>query len=146
MSAYVECKTNFDDRDTLVSALQTLGWTPEQIQVHETAQNLHGYTGGLREQTAEIIIDRKHLVGASNDLGFKRQADGTWKMIISEFDVRRLPSKFPTAVPGTSFQSIITQAYAMTRMETNAKGRRLRVKKPEKVRWGEPIKMTIGAY
>jgi len=144
MSAYLECKTNFDDQETLVAALQTLGWAPGQIQVHSTAQNLHGYTGSERKQTAEVIIDRKHLVGASNDLGFKRQSDGSWKMIISEFDVRRLPSKFPNAVPGTSFQSIITQAYAMTKMEANAKGRRLRVKKPETVRWGEPIKMTIG--
>lgn len=144
MSAYVECQTNFDDQETLVGALKTLGWTSDQIQVHASAQPLHGYTGRARKNTAEVVIGRKHLVGASNDLGFKKQPDGTWKMIISDYDVRQLPRKFPTAVAGTSFQAIMTQAYAMTKMEKNAKSRRMRVKKPDKVRWGEPIKMRIG--
>lgn len=144
MSAYLECATKFEDQEMLVEALQELGWSRDQIQVFKEAKALKGYEGRMRKQHAELIIDRKHLVGASNDLGFKRQPDGTWKMIISEYDVRSLPHKFQhCAKPGTSFQTMLTQAYGMKQVERNAKSRRMHVKKPDKVRWGEPVKMRV---
>ncbi len=55
-------------------------------QVSEKAQQLEGYHGDKRKQTAEIIIPRKQVGGASNDVGFKRNADGTFTAIISDYD------------------------------------------------------------
>ena len=35
---------------------------------------------------ANIIIRRQHVGGASNDVGFLKKADGSYELIISEFD------------------------------------------------------------
>ena len=48
-----------------------------------------GVGGDRREQTAEVIIRKKHIGWASNDIGFRRQPDGTFEAIISEFDRRK---------------------------------------------------------
>lgn len=40
----------------------------------------------MRQQKAEIIIRRKSIGSASNDIGFKQQEDGTFSAIISDFD------------------------------------------------------------
>jgi hypothetical protein len=42
---------------------------------------LHG-----REVRAEIVVRREHLWHAANDIGFARQADGTYLAYISEYD------------------------------------------------------------
>jgi len=65
-----------------------MGFTAEQVQVHKEAIHLHGYTGDKRQQTAEIVIPRRFVGGAANDIGFKLQEDGTYEAIISEYDRR----------------------------------------------------------
>jgi len=86
MSEFVECKTKFKDRKALVEGLMALGFAESEIEVHEEAQNLYGYHGDKREQKANIIIRRKNVGGSSNDIGFAKQADGTYEAIISAFD------------------------------------------------------------
>lgn len=87
MSAYMEQETSFQDADVLCATLKELGIT--EIQRHESAKHLEGYHGDKRPETAEIIIPR-HAVGtASNDIGFKRGADGNYTAIISQFDQSR---------------------------------------------------------
>ncbi len=83
MSAYNEIETQFSDEGCLVEALKEMGYQP---QVNTKAQKLEGYHGDKREQTAEIIIPRRQVGGASNDVGFKKNADGTYTAIISDFD------------------------------------------------------------
>lgn len=83
MSAYNEIQTQFSDQGCLVEALKEMGYHP---QVNEKAQNLEGFHGDKRQQTAEIIIPRKQVGGASNDVGFKKNADGTYTAIISDYD------------------------------------------------------------
>lgn len=56
------------------------------IEVHETPQNLYGYHGDMRQEKAHIIIRRKYVGGASNDIGFVRNPDGTYSSIVSEYD------------------------------------------------------------
>jgi hypothetical protein len=41
----------------------------------------------VRPQTAEIIVRRRFIGEASNDIGFKPNVDGTFDAIISEFDL-----------------------------------------------------------
>lgn len=84
MSAYSERQTQYKDVELLVSALKACGIT--EVLVHKTPQRLEGYHGDLREQTADIIIPRRAVGHASNDIGFKLQPDGTYKAIISDYD------------------------------------------------------------
>lgn len=91
MSAYSENRTSFKNVDDIISALIDCGYPREAIEVHETAQHLYGYHGDKRADTAEIIIRRANVNrymsgGASNDLGFKKQPDGTYAAIISDYD------------------------------------------------------------
>ncbi len=71
-----------DDKDCLVKALEEMGYTPV---VSEEAKNLYGYQNDKREQKAHVIIPRKQVGGASNDVGFEN-VEGKWKMHLSEYD------------------------------------------------------------
>jgi hypothetical protein len=84
MSKYNQVETLYKDRDCLVEALGDMGYT--DVEVHEVAQNLVGYHGDLRQQKANVIVRRKHISRAANDLGFVQQKDGTFAMIVSDFD------------------------------------------------------------
>ena len=61
-------------------------WNPEHIEVHDKAQNLYGYKNDRREQTANVIIRRKHINSSSNDIGFALNKEGRYGAIISEYD------------------------------------------------------------
>ena len=84
MSHFTCIKTQIKNQDALVKALADIGF--KEVEVHETAQHLYGYQGDIREQTAEVVIRRKYIGSASNDIGFKRQEDGQFEAIISEYD------------------------------------------------------------
>uniref|UniRef100_B8HWI7 DUF1257 domain-containing protein n=1 Tax=Cyanothece sp. (strain PCC 7425 / ATCC 29141) TaxID=395961 RepID=B8HWI7_CYAP4 len=87
MSHFTSIKTQIKDISALVKALADVGFN--QVEVHEVAQHLYGYQGDRRSQTAEVIIRRTFIGTASNDIGFKRQPDGTFQAIISEYDQHR---------------------------------------------------------
>ena len=74
------------DRRLLLAALADLGY-PE-VEEGE-ALPLYGYEGDRRPETAEIVVRRKHLGSASNDLGFARTPAG-YVPIVSEYDLRVL--------------------------------------------------------
>ena len=86
MSHYTECKTSFKSKTMLVKALIEVGFRENQIELHEEAVNLYGYQGDMRKQKANVVIRRQNVGTASNDIGFARQADGTYKAMISEYD------------------------------------------------------------
>src|SRR5579871_9544 len=87
MSAYGSYETQFKDGDVLCESLREMGFS--EVLHHKTAQHLEGYHGDKRAQTAEIIVPRRVVGSASNDIGFKRQADGSYAAIISEYDSSR---------------------------------------------------------
>jgi hypothetical protein len=84
MSHFTCIKTQIKNADALVKALADVGF--HQVEVHENAQHLYGYQGDVRSQTAEVIVRRQYIGVASNDIGFKRQDDGNFEAIISEYD------------------------------------------------------------
>ena len=84
MSHFTCIQTQIKNQDALLKALVDVGF--KEVEVHETAQHLYGYQGDLRSQTAEVIIRRQYIGSASNDIGFKRQKDGQFEAIISEYD------------------------------------------------------------
>src|SRR5690349_919323 len=87
MSHFTTVQTQFTSPEALIKALDDTGY--KEVELHQEAQALYGYRGDKRSQTAEIIIRRKYVGQASNDLGFKRQEDGSYKAIISEYDRSR---------------------------------------------------------
>ncbi|WP_282693613.1 DUF1257 domain-containing protein [Streptomyces sp. CC208A] len=87
MSHYTRVRTTLRDRKTLVRALRKLGFA--HVESHDAPQPLYGYQGDRRSQTAEVIIRRKHVGSASNDIGFALTPDGSFQAVVSEYDRRR---------------------------------------------------------
>jgi hypothetical protein len=76
----------FKDRRLLLAALADLGYT--EVEEGE-ALALFGYQGDQRPETAQIVVRRRHLGVASNDLGFAPTTRG-YVPILSEYDQRVL--------------------------------------------------------
>ncbi len=76
------------DRRLLLAALADLGYT--EVEEGE-ALPLYGYQGDRRPETAELVVRRRNLGSASNDVGFARTPAG-YVPIVSEY-VRFVPSK-----------------------------------------------------
>lgn len=91
MSHYSSLKTKVKRRSALIKALQQIdnGRWKNCVEIHNEPMNLYGYSGDIRPQKAEVIIRRKDVGQAANDIGFAQQKDGTYEAIISEFDSNR---------------------------------------------------------
>jgi hypothetical protein len=84
---------------------------------------LYGYQGDRRPQTADIVVRRKFISSASNDLGFRWVGDH-FDAIISEYDVRLL---------GKDFTARLTRAYAYHKVKKEADRRGLAVVEEERL-------------
>jgi hypothetical protein len=76
----------FKDRRLLLAALADLGYA--DVEEGE-ALPLYGYQDDRRSETAELVVCRRHLGSASNDVGFGRTPAG-YVPIVSEYDQRTL--------------------------------------------------------
>lgn len=85
MSEYIVVNSEYTDPDCIKAALKEMGY---EFEDHKEAQNLYGYRGDLRKQKANIIVRKKHVGSAANDVGFNRKANGKYELIISEYDKR----------------------------------------------------------
>jgi len=83
MSKYEELRTVLFDERFLVEGLRELGYNPE---VSREGLSLYGYLGDERPEKAHIVIRRRQLDSASNDIGFARDASGVYRALISEYD------------------------------------------------------------
>jgi hypothetical protein len=92
MSHFTVLNTQIIETDSLVKALTDMNF--KNVEDHETAQHLYGYQGDLRQQTAEVIIRRQYIDRASNDIGFKRNKNGAFDAIISDYDRRKYSQKW----------------------------------------------------
>ena len=76
----------FKDRNLLLAALAEIGFA----DVEEGDRlPLYGYQGDRRPETAEIVVRRRLIGHASNDLGFALTPSG-YVPVISEYDERTL--------------------------------------------------------
>lgn len=83
MSKFYTQEVEFTDKECLVKAIKEINKHP---LVGEDLP-LYGYRGDMRKEKADIVIERKELIGGSNDLGFKfNKTKGKFDMIISEYD------------------------------------------------------------
>lgn len=83
MSKYEEMRTVLSHEGYLVEALKQMGYAPE-VCTEGTA--LFGYMGDERPERAHIVIRRRQLDSASNDIGFRRDENGVYQAIISGYD------------------------------------------------------------
>lgn len=83
MSEYVVTETQYKDQDCLVQALKDVGY--REVEVGERLR-LYGYRGDVRQETAEVVVRRKHVGASANDIGFARGGDGRFQEITSRFD------------------------------------------------------------
>lgn len=93
MSEYHSQTTNFKDEDALVQSLVACGYKREDIEVHKDAVQLIDFQGRPTKyldksgDKANVIIRRHNIgYGSANDLGFKKNADGTYDAIVSQYD------------------------------------------------------------
>ena len=88
-------ETAFKDRDYLVQALAECGYT--EVEEGE-ALSLYDYLGDKRPETAQIVVRRRFIGSASNDLGFQKTENG-YIPVISEYDQRTMmQGKFLTTL------------------------------------------------
>ncbi len=83
MSEFHILSIDITDQKNLVKTLEEMGYKPK---IHKEAQSLHGYQGDVRKQKAHVIIPRKQVGSASNDIGFELK-DSKYIMHISEYDI-----------------------------------------------------------
>jgi hypothetical protein len=83
MSKYGTLETEIKEQKFLIAALAELGYHPE---VHPGGAPLIGYEGHERPERAHIIVRRRELDSASNDIGFAKTADGRYGAQLSEYD------------------------------------------------------------
>jgi hypothetical protein len=83
MSKYGTLETEIKEQKYLIAALAEMGYHPE---VHLDGAPLIGYEGHTRTERAHVIIRRRELDSASNDIGFAKAADGRYAAQVSEYD------------------------------------------------------------
>lgn len=105
MSHFTEISVDFLQKNEacLVSALEEQ-FGKGNIEVHEKGSALFGFQGDNRAQRGptssdyappcHLIIRRKHVGGASNDVGYRRTEDGKYVAYISDYDKS---ANFPAA-------------------------------------------------
>lgn len=81
MSQFATIRTRIKDKAILLKCLKDLGYPYEE----GNNLSLYGYMGDTRSETADIVIRRKHIGSASNDIGFKK-VGSYYNLIISNFD------------------------------------------------------------
>ena len=97
MSHYADIEVDFDQKNEkeLVAALEEQ-FGEGTVEVHEKGAPLMGWHGDDRSKLdhknrnwappCELIIRRKNVGSASNDLGFQRVENGKYKAWVSDYD------------------------------------------------------------
>ena len=89
MSEYLVCDTEMKNLEVILETLEELGFPGDMVVVHDEPVNLEGYQGDKRKQKAHVVIARRHIGGAANDIGFERQVDGSYKAWVSQNERNR---------------------------------------------------------
>lgn len=110
MSHYTRVKTKIVDRDFLVKALAKVGFG--NVEVHNDAAQLVGYEGNLRRQRAEVIIRKRYVGSMSNDIGFKQNQDGSYSLIVSEYDAPQYDDEWLKKLTRIYAEEVVTDRLA----------------------------------
>jgi len=84
MSHYTKIETRLTSLPHLLKALNDLGFN--QVESYGSPVKLEGAESFWIDETAEVVIRKEHLKARKNDMGFKRQSDGSYVAVISSYD------------------------------------------------------------
>lgn len=88
MSKYKLIGTQIKKKEYICAALDDMG-IPYEVAPEGEELPLYGYRGDRRSQTGAIVVRRKHISSASNDLGWSFDAEtGAYRVYQSEYDLR----------------------------------------------------------
>ena len=112
MSHYtlIHTEVRREHMDCLLKALTEIDtrtgktWPWDAIQIHAKPVQLEGYQGDRREQRAHIVIPRKYVGPAANDIGIEWR-DGLAVLHVSEYDA--------ATYYGAEWQGRLAQRYAV---------------------------------
>lgn len=90
MSHNLDIKTQITDKVALCRALERMGFK-NRYEVHDKAQTLNNWRGYAQDVRAEIIIRKRELSPISNDFGFSKQEDGSYKIIVDTGYIKNQP-------------------------------------------------------
>jgi hypothetical protein len=107
MSKYATLETQYKDRECLVQALADMGYNT--VEIHDEAQNLIGYHNDLRPEKANVIVRRKYVGHAANDIGFVKGENGNYRAIISEFDSGKHNTKWLDGLKKNYTERVVTK-------------------------------------
>lgn len=97
MSHFTEIRVNFSQKceAELVAALEEQ-FGKGHVEIHPEGSALFGYQGDNRSKLpvgssnyappCHLIIRKQHVGGASNDVGYRKNEDGTYSAYISQYD------------------------------------------------------------
>lgn len=107
MSQTFVCKSQIKDTDLLKSSLVDIGVPLSAIVQTEAQQKLVGYHGN---QMVDILIS-KDAIGTSHDVGFRRNSEGMYDILVYDYDVQsKIGKKITPTVDGGSGE--LMQHYA----------------------------------
>jgi hypothetical protein len=128
-NVYADVPFKIQHLDCLVRALQeskhprTGESFAKCVERHADALPLEGYMGDKRTERAHVVIPRRHLKYAANDIGFFCEADGTVRAIVSDNEqgyygkgsawLRRVTDLYHAAVA----EKTIPRGFRVTRTE-----------------------------
>ncbi len=86
MSAYSEFPVHeFKDKELLTAALKAMGYVPTcDAQLSDYWNEYWG-----KAPMVDLLIPKSQLVGTYDDIGFKRNADGSYSAVIGDMDRRK---------------------------------------------------------
>lgn len=82
MARYRKIQTGVKSERDLARALAEMGL--KNVEVHAEAQPLDDWIGRPTEVLANVIVRRKQLGASSDDIGFARNANGTFDLVLSD--------------------------------------------------------------
>lgn len=92
MARYRNIQTGVRSEAELARALTQMGL--KHIEVHADAQPLHDWIGRPTDVLANVIVRRKELGASSDDLGFVRNANGTFDLLASDIHLFKFDRKW----------------------------------------------------
>lgn len=95
ISHFTEVRTVYKDQKALVEALEH-AFGKGTVEVNAEGAPLFGYQGDNRAllpvgnanhaPPCTVIVRRRHVGGASNDIGYRRGEDGVFRAYVSDYD------------------------------------------------------------
>ena len=134
MSHFAEIKVDYQQKyeGDLIAALEEQ-FGPKSVEVHQEGSPLFGYQGDNRATKSKnsedyappchLVIRRKNVGSASNDVGYRRTEDGKYSAYISDFD--------SGANFGPQKQGLVAQEYGLRVSERQLKLKGYRVQRNE---------------